>query len=217
MAHLAIVGSHSTNGVAAHPLPAAAGDRADGLRRAVPRAVQQQDQRGHPAALAAPGQPRPRRRCSPRRSATAGSPTWRGSGSVVPLADDAAFREKFRAAKRAAKARFADWLRSATGEAVDPDTLFDVQVKRIHEYKRQLLNVLHVLVLYNRLRDDPGLDVPPRTVFFAGKAAPAYHLAKLIIHLINNVGRGDRRRPGRPRAAQGRCSCPSTTSPSPSG
>ena len=61
------------------------------------------------------------------------------------------------------------------------------QIKRIHEYKRQLLNVLHVVVLYNRLREDPGLDVPPRTVFFAGKAAPAYHLAKLIIKLINNV------------------------------
>ena len=88
---------------------------------------------------------------------------------------------------RAAKVRFAAWLRSATGQVVDPDTIFDCQIKRIHEYKRQLLNVLHILVLYNRLREDPGLDVPPRTFFFAGKAAPAYTLAKLIIQLINNV------------------------------
>jgi starch phosphorylase len=70
---------------------------------------------------------------------------------------------------------------------VDPDTIFDCQVKRIHEYKRQLLNVLRVIVLYNRLRADPGLALPPRTFFFAGKAAPAYHLAKLIIKFINNV------------------------------
>jgi starch phosphorylase len=106
---------------------------------------------------------------------------------LVPLAEDAAFRETFKKTKRAAKARFADWLKSAGGVAVDPDSIFDVQVKRIHEYKRQLLNVLHIVSLYDRLRKDPKLDVPPRTYFFAGKAAPAYVLAKLIIKLINNV------------------------------
>ncbi|HEY1860356.1 MAG TPA: glycogen/starch/alpha-glucan phosphorylase, partial [Gemmataceae bacterium] len=74
-----------------------------------------------------------------------------------------------------------------TGKSVDPDTLFDSQIKRIHEYKRQLLNVLHIIILYNRLRANTKLNMPPRTFFFAGKAAPAYQLAKLIIKLINNV------------------------------
>jgi glycogen phosphorylase len=106
---------------------------------------------------------------------------------LVPLADDAAFIAKFRQAKRAAKLRFANWLHTTSGHEVDPESIFDCQIKRIHEYKRQLLNVLHIIVLYNRLRDRPQLDVPPRTFFFAGKAAPAYALAKLIIKLINNV------------------------------
>lgn len=107
---------------------------------------------------------------------------------LAPLADDGAFRQQFQHGKRAAKVQFAEWLRAETGRVVDPDSIFDSQIKRIHEYKRQLLNALHVIVLYNRLRADPGLDVPPRTFFFAGKAAPAYRLAKLIIKLINNVG-----------------------------
>jgi starch phosphorylase len=108
---------------------------------------------------------------------------------LLPLADDTAFRGRFREAKQAAKVRFAAWLKDTTGLVIDPKTIFDSQIKRIHEYKRQLLNALHIIVLYNRLRADPKLAVPPRTFFFAGKAAPAYHLAKLIIKLINNVGR----------------------------
>lgn len=107
---------------------------------------------------------------------------------LMPLAGDASFQDRFRRAKRAAKTRFADWLKRDLNIVVDPETIFDCQVKRIHEYKRQLLNVLHVLVLYNRLRDNPNLDIAPRTFFFAGKAAPAYALAKLIIKLINDVG-----------------------------
>ena len=108
---------------------------------------------------------------------------------LKPLAADAAFRNRVRLAKREAKGRFTDWLRSATGQLVDPETLFDTQIKRIHEYKRQLLNALHIVVLYNRLRENPELDVPPRTFFFGGKAAPAYHLAKVIIKFINNLAR----------------------------
>jgi starch phosphorylase len=107
--------------------------------------------------------------------------------ALVPQAADSGFRERFRKTKRAAKLRFIDSLKSAGGVAVDPDSIFDVQIKRIHEYKRQLLNVLHIVMLYNRLRQDPGLNIVPRTFFFAGKAAPAYALAKLIIKLINNV------------------------------
>jgi starch phosphorylase len=78
---------------------------------------------------------------------------------------------------------------------VDPDSIFDSQIKRVHEYKRQLLNVLRIVVLYHRLRENPGLEMTPRTFFFAGKAAPAYQLAKLIIKLINNVAGGLDREP----------------------
>src|SRR5271157_592746 len=106
---------------------------------------------------------------------------------LKPLADDKAFRGELRKAKRDAKSHFADWLKSTSGQVVDPDTIFDCQIKRIHEYKRQLLNALRIVVLYNRLRDKPGLEIPPRTFFFAGKAAPAYQLAKLIIKFINNL------------------------------
>jgi starch phosphorylase len=108
---------------------------------------------------------------------------------LLPLAEDAAFRTRFRQAKQAAKARFAAWLQATGGPVIDPQSIFDSQIKRIHEYKRQLLNALHIVVLYNRLRNNPSLAMPPRTFFFAGKAAPAYRLAKLIVKLINNVGR----------------------------
>jgi starch phosphorylase len=78
-------------------------------------------------------------------------------------------------------------LKSESGEIVDPDSIFDCQIKRIHEYKRQLLNALRVVVLYNRLRENPNTEMAPRTFFFAGKAAPAYYLAKLIIKFIENL------------------------------
>jgi starch phosphorylase len=90
-------------------------------------------------------------------------------------------------AKRDAKSVFARWVGSNVGVIVDPDSIFDCQVKRIHEYKRQLLNALRVVVLYNRLRENPNLQAAPRTFFFAGKAAPAYHLAKVIIKFLNNL------------------------------
>ena len=104
-----------------------------------------------------------------------------------PLADNAGFRNTFRKAKRQAKSRFADWLKATCGEEVNPDSIFDCQVKRIHEYKRQLLNAIRIVVLYNRLRANPHVQMVPQTFFFAGKAAPAYHLAKVIIKFINNL------------------------------
>jgi len=106
---------------------------------------------------------------------------------LVSLADDNGFRKEFLKSKREAKVKFAEWLKATTGQVVDPDTIIDSQVKRIHEYKRQLLNALRVVVLYNRLRENPNLEIAPRTFIFAGKAAPAYQLAKLIIKFINNL------------------------------
>ncbi len=106
---------------------------------------------------------------------------------LTPLADDSEFRKLIRGAKHDAKASFANWLQSTSGVVVNPDSIFDSLVKRIHEYKRQLLDALRIIILYNRLRENPNLPMPPRTFFFAGKAAPAYVLAKLIIKLINNV------------------------------
>ncbi len=186
MANLAIVGSHSTNGVAAihsellrtmtvpdlaELFPERFGNKTNGVT--------------------------PRRWLRLANPSLAGTITAAiGEGWIMdltqlrrlaPLADDPAFRAAFRQAKRAAKVRFADWLKTTSGQTVDPDTIFDCQVKRIHEYKRQLLNALRVVVLYGRLRADPGLDMPPRTFFFAGKAAPAYHLAKVIIKFINDL------------------------------
>jgi starch phosphorylase len=186
MAHLAIVGTHSTNGVAeihsellrtrvvkdfADMYPERFGNQTNGVT--------------------------PRRwllMCNPHLSrliTRAVGDRWISDfdqlKGLAPLAEDAGFRDGFRHAKREAKLRFIDWLKSQGGPAVDPETMFDSQIKRIHEYKRQLLNVLHIIVLYNRLRHNPSLPVPPRTVFFAGKAAASYWLAKLIVKLINNV------------------------------
>jgi starch phosphorylase len=106
---------------------------------------------------------------------------------LAPLANDESFRESFRNATHESKLRFADWLRATTGQIVDPASIFDCQIKRIHEYKRQLLNALRIVALYNRLRENSDLPMTPRTFFVAGKAAPAYRLAKLIIKFINNL------------------------------
>jgi glycogen phosphorylase len=110
-------------------------------------------------------------------------------GRLIGAADDAEFRRQFRGIKRTNKQRLADEVMRRTGVELSVNSLFDVQVKRIHEYKRQLLNLLYVVTRYRRIRDNPRADIVPRNVIFAGKAAPGYAMAKAIIKLINNVAR----------------------------
>jgi starch phosphorylase len=106
---------------------------------------------------------------------------------LEPFAEDASFRERFRAAKQQNKTALAGYIERTLGIHVSMESIFDVQVKRLHEYKRQLLLVLYTIVLYNRLKSNPKLDIAPRTFLFAAKAAPGYWMAKLIIKLIHQV------------------------------
>ena len=118
--------------------------------------------------------------------------TWPGKldelRKLEPFAGDAAFGEQFRNVKLGNKKRLATLIKERTGITVDPSSMFDIQVKRIHEYKRQHLNVLNILTLYLRIKHNPSIDIVPRTFIFGGKAAPGYHTAKLMIKLINSVG-----------------------------
>jgi len=109
--------------------------------------------------------------------------------AAAPLATDAAFKEKFAAAKRANKVRLAGLVKDKLGITIDPSALFDVQIKRIHEYKRQLLNILETIALYHAIRRTPDADWTPRVKIFGGKAAPGYHVAKRIIKLANDVAK----------------------------
>jgi len=106
---------------------------------------------------------------------------------IAPLADDGAFRKRFSAVKQANKKRLAEFIQKQCGIEINLDSLFDVHVKRIHEYKRQMLNVLHVITLYNRIRQGGSDPRVPRTVIFAGKSAPGYDMAKRIIKLVNDI------------------------------
>src|ERR1700726_4074692 len=186
MANLAIVGSHSTNGVAA-------------IHSELPRTMTVKDL----AEMFPERFNNKTNGVTPRRWLLEANPALANAITQVigerwttdlsqlnqlkPLAGDSSFREVFLESKREAKAQFANWLKSTSGQIVDPNTIFDCHIKRIHEYKRQLLNALRIVVVYNRLRENPGMDIVPRTFFFAGKAAPAYKLAKLIIKFINNL------------------------------
>ena len=186
MANLAIVGSHSTNGVAAIHSQLLRERTVRDLAELFPERFNNKTNGVTPRRWLLT--------CNPGLAqliSEAIGDRWITDLSQLarlrPLARDKGFQDAFLKAKREAKTGFVDWLKTTTGEVVDPDTIFDSHIKRIHEYKRQLLNALHIVVLYNRLRDNPNLEFTPRTFFFAGKAAPAYALAKLIIKFINNL------------------------------
>ena len=186
MANLAIVGSHSTNGVAAIHSELLRKTTVRDLAEAFPERFNNKTNGVTPRRWLRLANPW----LSEAITGAIGD-SWIADLDELkrlrPLADDAAFRAELLKAQRACKARFADWVKRHTDVDVDPDTMFDCQIKRIHEYKRQLLNALRIVVLYDRLRENPGLALPPRTFFFAGKAAPAYYLAKVIIKFINNL------------------------------
>jgi starch phosphorylase len=188
MANLAIVGSHSTNGVAAIHSDLLKKVTVPDFAALFPHRFNNKTNGVTPRRWVLLANPD-----LSRLLTSVVGPEWVTDmsrlGKVDMLAHDAVFQDKFLSAKRAAKARFVDWIKSTAGISLDPDTLFDVQVKRIHEYKRQLLNALQVIVWYNRLRANPNLNVPPRTVLFAGKAAPAYYLAKNIIKLVTSIAK----------------------------
>ncbi|MBN2495733.1 MAG: glycogen/starch/alpha-glucan phosphorylase [Deltaproteobacteria bacterium] len=186
MSHLAIVGSHSVNGVAAlhteiikkkifsdfHALwPERFNSKTNGIT-----------------------QRRWLKLCNPELSELIGAEIgdeWATDLSALkglePLAKDAAFRKKWAAVKREKKAQLARYAAGSNKVELDLDSIFDCQIKRIHEYKRQLLNVLHIATLYNRLKADPRQQIVSRSFLFGGKAAPGYYMAKLIIKLINSV------------------------------
>ena len=186
MANLAIVGSHSTNGVAAIHSALLRSTTVKDLAEMFPERFSNKTNGVTPRRWVLLANPALARLIT--EAIGDGWVTDLGQlGRLKPLADDRGFRHAVRAAKRVAKSAFAAWLRSTSGQIVDPDTIFDCQVKRIHEYKRQLLNALRIVVLYNRLRENPTLEMTPRTFLFGGKAAPAYHLAKLIIKFVNNL------------------------------
>src|SRR6201991_4263793 len=187
MAHLATVGSHAINGVAAL--------HSDLLKASVLKDFYEM----WPERFS-----NKTNGVTPRRFLALSNPGLRelldetiGDGWLSDLyklrgletyVDDAAFRRRWRAVKRANKARLADYVTATTGVELNPDWLFDIQVKRIHEYKRQHLNVLNIVTQYHRLKQNPGHQIPPRAFIFGGKAAPGYFLAKRIIKLINAVG-----------------------------
>ena len=186
MANLAIVGSHSTNGVASIHSRLLRTTTVKDLAELFPQRFNNKTNGVTPRRWLLMSNPA----LSHAITGAIGD-EWMTDLSQLkklkPLADDQALGQAFLKAKRDAKLQFADWLKRTTGEMVDADSIFDCQIKRIHEYKRQLLNALRIVVLYNRLRDNPNLDMAPRTFFFSGKAAPAYQLAKVIIKFINNL------------------------------
>jgi len=186
MAHLAIIGSHSVNGVAELHTNILKSDLFRDFHRVFPGRFKNVTNGITPRRWLKQANP-----LLDQLISSVIGPEWIHDlgrlSELVPYAEDSEFREAWRQTKRENKKRLSHYILRKIKLEVNPDTLFDVQVKRIHEYKRQLLNVLHVITLYNRIRANTVGDMVPRTVLFAGKAAPAYQQAKRIIKLINAV------------------------------
>ena len=186
MAHLATVGSHAINGVAALHSDLLKASVLKDFYEMWPERFSNKTNGVTPRRFLALSNPGLRALLNE----TLGEQWPAALGQLRQLeakADDAAFRQKWRAVKQSNKKRLADYVCACTGIEIDPDWLFDIQVKRIHEYKRQHLNVLHIITLYHRLKENPGMVIPPRAFIFGGKAAPGYFMAKRIIKLINAV------------------------------
>ena len=186
MAHLAVVGSHRVNGVARL--------HTDLLRSEV---FQDFAQMWPECFVSITNGITPRRwllACNPRLASAISTrigDRWKRDldclRELLAYADDPGFQDEFLAIKRANKVDLAKLVEELCGVAIDPDSLYDVQVKRMHEYKRQLLNAMHIIALYQRAKADPHADLTPRTFIFGAKAAPAYRMAKLVIRLINGI------------------------------
>ncbi len=187
MAHLSVVGSYSVNGVAALHTQLLKSDLFPEFDALYPKKFNNKTNGITPRRWLLA--------CNPRLSELITSKIGHGwernldlLRKLEPYADDAQFQKDFMAVKRANKIDLAEIIHQLCGVVVNPDALFDVQIKRLHEYKRQHLNLLHILALYRRLLQNPDLDIVPRVFIFAAKAAPGYDLAKCIIKAINAVG-----------------------------
>lgn len=186
MAHLAIVGSHAVNGVAELHTAILKRGIFKNFARIFPDRLQNVTNGITPRRWLLQANPR-----LAQLITSAIGPDWKEDlnqlKKLVSCADDAGFRLEWMKIRQENKRRLARYVLRKTGIGINPDTLFDVHIKRIHEYKRQLLNALHLITLYNRIKSDSAKSFTSRTVLFSGKAAPAYHQAKRIIKLINSV------------------------------
>ncbi|MDD5579213.1 MAG: glycogen/starch/alpha-glucan phosphorylase [Methylobacter sp.] len=187
MAHLACVGSHAINGVAALHTELLKQDVLADFYTLWPNKFSNKTNGVTPRRWLALSNPRLTKLISKQIGES-----WIKELSELkqlePYAEESSFRSEWRFIKRSIKENFAAYLRRSTGYVIDPQSLFEVQVKRIHEYKRQHLSVLHIIALYHRIKSDPSKDIVPRTFIFGGKAAPGYYMAKLMIKLITSVG-----------------------------
>jgi glycogen phosphorylase len=186
MAHLACVGSHAVNGVAALHTELVKKDLFHDFYELWPEKFQNKTNGITPRRWLLMSNPE----LSALITEKIGS-TWVKHldelKKLEAFVDDPEFRSRWRQIKQERKTSFAAYIHRNNGIEIDPNSIFDIQIKRIHEYKRQLLNVLHVIALYNQIKDNPSIDVVPRTVIFGGKAAPGYFMAKMVIKLVNSV------------------------------